>query len=363
MPNAEDINNPGFIITKLSKDGPVGYLRDILLPEDLVVRLENKIIDRYGEEGKKALYSAGKKASYVYSYLSDLVRISNTSEKSFSEFTGYFMTYIAGTMASKASRELNVKSKSITINLTDFIVCSKNGHGQMFTEGTLAGIWAYLICDISVEGIHIYCQGNKKEGCKLICAPRSVLDKMGLKYFVENELIDSYPVKEYRSLNAIRPMKYAKSSLRQLIDGGFFKYVDNKITFNEDRYFECDTHFVYSLENELSKLSEGKKILFDTAFEFWRDLASKIKNQKKNTFMIDYISALGWGDILVTEGNITSLNYPWTIYSNDSDFTLFRGMISGLTSGFIGIDTKFDLKSKTIVGGHFDVEFIAKKDI
>lgn len=362
MPKAEDINNPGYIITKLSKDGPVAYLRDVMLPEAFVVKLENRIVDEYGDMGKKVLYSAGKKAGYVYAYLSDLARINNTSEKSFSDFTEYFMTYIAGTMASEATRKLDVKSKSITIKLTDFIVCSKNGHGHMFTEGVLAGLWAFLICDNTVEGAHVYCQGNKNNECKLVCAPPRLLEELKLHYFIETDLLESYPISEYRSLNALRPAKYAKSSLRQLLDGGFFKYVDNKISFSGDRYFECDTHFVYSLEQELSKLDKGDEILFEVAFEFWQGLVSKIKNQSKGTFMADYVSALGWGDLLVTDKGITSFGYPWTIYSKDSKFIMFRGMISGLMSGFIGEEMKFDLKNKIITGGHFDVEFTAKKN-
>lgn len=363
IPKMEDITNPGFIITQISDSGPITQLRDVLLPETLVANLEDSIVEAYGEEGRKALYSCGKKSNYVYSKILNLERIDTVSSNKFEEFTQYYTTYLAGTYATKLSRKLNMKLRLAELEAKDYIVCSKNGIGHLFTEGSFGGTWAYLINDLSAECTHIECQGRGAEVCKLVAAPANVLDSMGLKYFIERDMPNISLSMDYKILNKVIPTKYAKNSLKSLIDAGFFHYRNNRISFHDERYFECDTHYIYLLEEELKKLKGGQELLFKVSFEYGKLLAQSFHDENYNKFITDYISALGWGDVMVTKESLFVSSYPWTVYSNNSNFTLFRGIVSGLMSGFLDRNTRFEVSGKSLSGGHLDANFSAKKNL
>jgi hypothetical protein len=73
------------------------------------------------------------------------------------------------------------------------------------------------------------------------------------------------------------------------------------------------------------------------------------------------MSALGWGDLMITDKTVIALSHPWTTYSGGSDFTIFRGLISGLMSGFSKENSEFKLTNKSTAGGHLDVEFAKEK--
>ena len=60
LPRNELIDNPGFIINKVTKEGGEVYLRDVFMPEQLFVKIEDRVTEQYGDEGAEALYSVGK---------------------------------------------------------------------------------------------------------------------------------------------------------------------------------------------------------------------------------------------------------------------------------------------------------------
>jgi hypothetical protein len=65
LPKIEIIDNPGFVINTLSDTTKTTYLREFFLPERLFEIIESRIVDKYGELGKKILYSTGKKFGYI----------------------------------------------------------------------------------------------------------------------------------------------------------------------------------------------------------------------------------------------------------------------------------------------------------
>jgi len=90
----------------------------------------------------------------------------------------------------------------------------------------------------------------------------------------------------------------------------------------------------------LKKIKNGLKILWDCSFEFGKRLAKISGKQDPCKFITDFFSALGFGDILALEKRgryeIIVKYFPWFYYEKEIDFTMFRGMLSGVISGFTG---------------------------
>jgi len=65
--------------------------------------------------------------------------------------------------------------------MKDYIVCRKNGRGEIFSEGGIAGIWSYVCQDPTIEAVQIKCQGRGDPECEVIAAPYKEPVKMGYK--------------------------------------------------------------------------------------------------------------------------------------------------------------------------------------
>jgi hypothetical protein len=255
-------------------------------------------------------------------------------EKQMKKFLTSVRQFVGVRWANDITQSINIKTKTYKLSMDNFVVCNQTGGGYLLSEGGVAGIWAYVMSDSSIEGKQIKCQGRGDEKCQAIYAPKEVLLKKGLKTFVEqdleNDLSDGL---EYRELNWIKPAKYAPNSLKKLIDAGFFDYFKRELTFKGERYFPCEASIIYMIENELKKLDGGPELLFSTSSSSVKGMNNKGDAGK---FITDYISALGWGDILVLQkGNVyvvTVESFPWTKFSKESAFIIFRGMLSGLIS-------------------------------
>jgi len=145
---------------------------------------------------------------------------------------------------------------------------------------------------------------------------------------------------EYKKFNEIRPTKWATKSLKNLIDSGIFEYKHGQVTYKGERFFLCEASFMYILEKELKKIKNGLKILWDCSFEFGKNLAKISGKQDPCKFITDFFSALGFGDILVLKKKgkyeITVKYFPWFNYEKEINFTVFRGILSGVISGFTG---------------------------
>ncbi|MEM5829028.1 MAG: hypothetical protein QW480_02180, partial [Candidatus Aenigmatarchaeota archaeon] len=74
-------------------------------------------------------------------------------------------------------------------------------------------------------------------------------------------------------------------------------------------------------------------------------------------FIMDFFPALGFGDILASrkEGRyeIFVKYFPWLEWYKDIDFTMFRGMLSGVISGFTEKNVKLKKIVKDIRGRDF----------
>ncbi len=343
VPNVEKIDNPGFI-TIITTTGKEKFdIRELFLPEDLFNNLEKEIKTKFGKRGEHVLYSIGKKFGYVYSMLSSFPTIKN-DKKSFLNFVYFLVRWVESTYASKVSHKVDYDNKVFHINMNNYIICRKNGIGYLLGSGGVAGIWSYMCCDKTIEGIETKCQGKGDKECKIICAPYDTLVNMKLKPFKFRDLESSVLDRDYLEINKVRQCQFTKNSLKNLIDARFFKYSRGVVNFDKERFFLCEASFMYILEKELKKLRGGNKILFDVAFDWAKKLAENQEKQYPYKFIMDFMPALGWGDILVSKKNEkyeVFVNYfPWTKWANDINFILFRGILSGFLTGFTGKNVK-----------------------
>ena len=362
LPKVERIDAPGFItiITVTGKEKV--NIRELFLPEKLLIELEKKIVKKYKYNGKFCLYSIGKNFGYIYSILSGYSTIRD-NKKDFLDFAYFLVRWVEATYAKRISHKIDYKNKIFQMKMDNYIICRKNGLGYLLTSGGVAGIWAHVVCDPTIEGVQTKCQGRGDKECELICAPAEILKKRKLKFFRETNLGKLELDSDYKDINKIRKTEFARHSLKDLIDSGFFKYSQGVIHYKNERHFLCEASLFYILEKEIKKLKGGEKILFDVSFDYGRNLAEKeekIKDPKiVGNFITDYMSALGWGDILVLNKagkySVISNYFPWTKWVGDINFTMFRGIISGLLSGFL--NRKITLKKfhTTLSGGYFSV--------
>jgi len=347
IPRIEIIDNPGFIITTLSKPPNITYLREIFLPEPLFELIETRIVEHYGNKGKQTLYSAGKKFGYLYASISNFPTINTTNKKDFSNFAYYLVRYIEGVFSSKAQHKINVDEKLFTVSFKDYIICRHNGLGYIMADGGIAGIWAYAVDEKSIEGVQLECQGRGDDKCLIMCGYEEKIREKTPNFFCEKNLLGQKFEETYLSLNRIRPPDYSNNSLQDLLHVGFFEYKHGMLVYNNIRFFPVESHILYILEEELSKLENGEQTLFNICFDFGRYLRKKYGYEDYKKFIPDFFPALGFGDITFLDAeNIAAIYYPWTFFSKKSKYIIFRGMISGFVSD--SIKKKIEFKNYDI---------------
>jgi len=360
IPKMEIINKSGFIICKVTEKKTTTFLRELFLPESLYCSLEERMFLNYSKsKAHKILYSIGKKFGYIYSSLSNFPNVKISTEKEIENFIYYFIRYMEATYAKKIGYKINFQQKLYEMIMDNYVICRYNGIGHLLSDGGSAGVWAYMLQDPTIEAVQPKCQGRGDKECLVVSAPYETLTKMGYKPIKCIKLEKMKLTNNYIRFNKIRETKYSKYSLRDLIDIGFFQYSHGQITYNNERFFLCEASFMYILEKELKKVKNGLKVLWDCSFEFGKKLTEISKKQDPCKFIMDFFPALGFGDILATESGekykIYVNYFPWLNWWKDIDFTMFRGMLSGVISGFT--EKKVELKKikKDTSRGHLSL--------
>ena len=348
----EIIDRPGFIIVTISEKNQETYLRQLFLPERLLELIEKKIVEEYGDLGKSALYSIGKKFGYVYSSMSNFPTRINNNEKELKDFIYLFVRYCESTYAQRAEHYLDLDKKIFTINFNGYIICRHNGLGFIMTDGGCAGIWAYMMQDKEIEAIQLECEGRGHQRCYVFCGPTEEIKEQTTRFYQESNLTDTKFDDVYRKLNEIQKTTYAKNSLKDLIDIGFIDYKQGVLAYKGMRFFSCDSHLIYILEDEIKKLNNGEKLLFEASAEFGEELQKLYGETDYQKFIMDFFPALGFGDIFIAKSEklkVISDFYPWTSLSDRSRYIIFRGILSGFVSSSVG---------QKIEINHFDVNLL-----
>jgi hypothetical protein len=130
--------------------------------------------------------------------------------------------------------------------------------------------------------------------------------------------------------------------------------------FNDERHFICEASLFYFVENELSKIPNAEKIVFDIAFEFGEDILPEKQDKKLENFISDYLSPCGWGDIMVFQRDgkygLISNYFPWTEMANKIKFTIFRGIVSGIISKSVGRNVILKNATPAVYSGYMTLQ-------
>jgi len=345
-PRLEILDTPGIVGEKTLENRNL-LIREFILPEDLFVELEKHV--------GKELYCIGKKFGYYYSSLVNFPTILTVSEENFSSIAYFLVKEIEAVYASKMIHKINFENKMFNLLMQNYIICRKNGLGYIFSEGGIAGIWAWAVQDKSVEALQIKCQGRGDPECEVVAAPYEKLKEMGHEPIICKELKEGKFTPEYRAFNSPKPCRWAKNSLKSLIDAGFAEYKHGQVTLRGERFFLCEASFMYILEKELAKIKNGLQTLWEVSFDFGKKLAQLSGNPEPVSFIMDFFPALGFGDILVIrkkdEYEIFVNQFPWLEDWKEVDFTMFRGMLSGVLSELTGEEIELRKIKKNISSG------------
>jgi len=359
MPRSQIIDKPGFVVFKVSQKTDI-YSRQVVLPESLYVSIEKHFAKRFGKTGKQALYSAGKRFGYRFAQVSHVAKINDSDEKAFLGYVKLLSKFVEGTYASSLSHSVDLESKTIRFNMKNFVICRESGMGYLISVGGIAGIWSLMACDPEIEASHPRCQGRGDPECEVIAAPVSALKKHSSELLTETSLENLSLDRRYRSINSIKPVLHAKNSLKSMIDTRFFEFHNGILTYNGHRYFIAEESLNYLIENELKKLKGGKDDLFRLSSDYGRTLTEKQKIHDPCRFITEFMSALGWGDVMTRRKaerfSIRVTYFPWTKWSDDSEFIIFRGIVSGMISGIITKKVVLNNLKKKISAGNFIVE-------
>ncbi len=354
MPENEVIHNPGFVVCKFSDKCQDVFMREFFYPESIFVELEKQIYKKYGNKGTLALYSAGKNFGYNYSKISNFPQINKTPRKDFDNFIYLFMRYAECMLADSMEHKIDYKKKTLTYKTKNYVICSKNGIGCTML-GVWAGFWAYLIDDLTSEGAQPSCEGRGSASCEYIFGapkylPVGAMTATNVNLIKRNEQV-------YRMLNKIRKTTYSKKSFKDLIDSRFIRQRKGDIECLGFRHFLDESSLLYFLECGLDSVEGGSEILFNSAYKFGESLAKKQpKSNEHKSWVSNYLSAMGWGDVLISKQSmqyVVSVRYfPWTELSDSITYSLFRGMVSGLISGFIDKPTKLKQSEVSLANGY-----------
>lgn len=339
----EIIDKPGFIICKVTNSNKPLSLRELILPEDVFIILEKKVKEKYGEKGLMSLYVAGKNFGYNYSKISDFVKYKKSSEKEFIEFMEFFMNYMKSWWASDYKYKFDFEKNCVDVEFSDYLICRKSGIGKIIKEGCMAGFFAYLLNDKTIEAKQLSCQGRGARICKTIYASAKTLNASFVEVKEQN-----YDDLTYNQINSIKPIHYSKNSLKDLMYSDFVKYEQGILNFGEFRHFLIGSNFLYDIEEEMGKL-DGGIILFNSAKEVGKKIGANNNDLSMN---LELLSGFGWGDFFVIPENkkliVTIIHYPWFERINNHDCTFISGLLSGLFSTINHKDINFKVSKKDL---------------
>lgn len=333
------------------------YLREIAFSASIGTKIEKSL-----KINENILYKIGKIFGWLYAKNSSLVSIDKTSKDNFIKMAHLLVRYMeAISFAKNIKEKIDYKNKIFDVKMNDTMICSKSGKGYLFEIGGIAGIWAYVCNDPTIEGVHPKCQGRGDKECEIIAGPYKKLVELGHKPIKITELEIIELKEEYEKFNQVQPVKWAKQSLRNLMDSNLLKYEHGKITYHDERFFLCEASFMYLLERELKKLKGGLDVLWDVSVDFGKKLAEISGKDDPAAIIMDLFPALGFGDIYVETGKGKSgyriiVNYfPWTRWADEVDFTMFRGMLSGVISGSLGKKIELKKVEKDLSNGYLSL--------
>lgn len=318
---------------------------------------------KLGNEGKKMLYTVGKRFGYRFSIMGNFSKRGEMPDSKVPEYIGMINKFIEGTYATDISCEVDMKIPKVEYSLKNFIVCSKIENGYFLPLGAASGLMAYILNNNDIEGVHLECQGSGKERCKLLYEPYDKL-KSDVKtpVFRQPDLSGLEFDSAYETMNTARPVENSTRSFQQFIDSGVFSFKLGVIMNGDERFFIYEVSGIYMPEVELQKKAETKKILFDSAYETGKSIAKDYGAGLSVQSIMDLLIAFGWGDVAIFEKGskyTVTINYfPWTKFWETVEFVAFHALLAGMLSVLAKRKVMFKTVEKDISQGYLSLAFL-----
>lgn len=346
MPGKGVIDHPGFTSENLGDQGKTS-VRTVSVPEEIYVNIEDKL------NKPKTLYKIGKKFGYRYTKIFGLPKRSEVSKSAFKKSTRKFLKYLESICYwSQGKSNIEYEKNMLNLSLEDFLVCNKNGSGNLFL-GAAAGFWSYIVENKEVEAIQMNCQGRGDEECDIKVASRYELED---SFEAGMEKVDFGFSRDYKIFNQIRDTEYAESSMKDYEEIGFFEHRNGLFVHGNMRYIWTESSLIEILENELEDFGE---LLFGCAFQAGQNIPQDEAKKSMREFIIEYLSATGWGDTRVKKDDegyqIESSMFPWTKFTSNTGYPIFRGMVSGIITKFKQREIKLKTIRKHDEGGTYTI--------
>lgn len=340
------LDHPGFISENIGEHKR-RYLRNVAVPEDIYINIEDRV------DEPKLLYKIGKKFGYRYAMINGLAERSEEDKSNFTKSTRKFLKYLESICYwSNGHFNLDYEEDILYLSLEDFLVCNKRGSGKLFL-GAMAGFWCYMVESKKVEAVQTECEGQKDEKCEIKIAPRSELKD---SFKIDMEKINLDVSENYKIFNEIEDTKYADNSMEDYEKVGFFKHQDGLFVHNNMRYVWTESSLIEIIENELEDFGE---LLFGCAFQAGQNIPQDEAKKSMREFIIEYLSATGWGDTKVKKDDegyqIESSMFPWTKFTSNTGYPIFRGMVSGIITKFKHREIKLKTIRKHDEGGTYTI--------
>lgn len=329
-----DYKKPGYIIVSFKSEGKEVYFRDLLLPEELFVDIEKRVVEEYKDKGKQVLYNIGVTLGYIFADMFNVPTVKTHEKNKLENYFNFAFKFNFSTWAKSAKIDkLDIDNHSVDFLFDDHIICRKNGLGLIITTGAEAGSGKFFFADDSLEVVQIKCCGKGDKFCQTIWRSDKELKKQKID-FIKGKCLDS--IKNYgleKENNLVKPATFCKKAAFDYIQAKIFVWKDNKLTFKDNTLFDCNAILYYLIEVHIGELKKGDKLLFDIGFNYGK----KIGINNSAQLIPDLLSSLGFGDTVITQSNnkiqITIKHFPWSVLEkNVKEFSLMKGFTSGILS-------------------------------
>lgn len=292
IPKVTQFDIPGFIIE--NQKGI--WLRNVLLPEDFFVNLERGLKERE----KEKLYSVGK--NFLWNYLR-WIGAPKKGKRGVRVFLEFIVKYFETMFAKELTYKADFSQDIYRFEAKDFMVCRKSGVGTLFSEGCMAGFWAWISGRKDLEAVHIGCEGRKDPKCVTMVAAREVLEGMGHKVKGCRIAEISIP-KEYFKLNSpTSPQSFEiASSVKALLDSRILKYVGGRLDYKDFRLIPSEIFLLSLIERNLEK-----KRVFRASLDAFEDMFGDMDLKSS----LELLSAMGFGFFAVSKNRVIARKLPW----------------------------------------------------
>ncbi|HDP73399.1 MAG TPA: hypothetical protein ENN46_00355 [Candidatus Woesearchaeota archaeon] len=310
---------PGFIVTNFDNFSNKTSYRLLLLPEDIFVNIENRLVDK-SEKYKESLVKLGEDWGYNFAYLLSVPVYTGENEKALQRFISSAYKYgLTAWVRDVKYLNIDLRKGEIRAKSTDFVIARKNRMGLILYQGCIKGLFQYVFNKkIEITSIKLSKDFSDIE------FTMSITDKRYNPSFKYSREVLS----QYREINAIRPLSHFKEGGDSAIYDKVFKTEDGLFYWRDYCLIYVGCIVLYLLESRIKE----KQVLFDIGFDWGKEF---FQGENLNFFLKTFV-LFGFGDVAVIPGKtpkVVMKYFPWEPLEKDvNDFSLVRGILSGALS-------------------------------